>query len=169
MPTIKIVPFPGVPGPQGPRGLQGIQGEIGLTGPMGPAAEPVSYTPTIYSDGASLSGASVTGRYIKNGKLVFVYVDVDLDNVTDFGTGQYKIQLPFAPAFHSDAYAGTIHKYVDGSPTYYSVKGHLFPNDTKVYLWTFGNGQETPFLPTSPVNLTSQDRFHISFVYEAVE
>jgi hypothetical protein len=38
MPTIKIVPFPGVPGPQGPRGLQGIQGETGLTGPMGPAS-----------------------------------------------------------------------------------------------------------------------------------
>lgn len=37
MPTVKIVPFPGVPGPQGPRGLQGIQGETGLTGPMGPA------------------------------------------------------------------------------------------------------------------------------------
>lgn len=40
MPTIKIVPFPGVPGPQGPRGLQGIQGERGLTGPIGPQGEP---------------------------------------------------------------------------------------------------------------------------------
>jgi hypothetical protein len=37
MPTIKIVPMPGVLGPQGPRGLQGIQGETGLTGPIGPA------------------------------------------------------------------------------------------------------------------------------------
>lgn len=37
MPTVKIVPFPGVPGPQGPRGTQGIQGEQGLTGPIGPA------------------------------------------------------------------------------------------------------------------------------------
>tara|TARA_B110000259_G_scaffold185611_1_gene235024 strand:+ start:4948 stop:5154 length:207 start_codon:yes stop_codon:yes gene_type:complete len=37
MPTIKIVPFPGVPGPTGPRGLPGIQGETGLTGPLAPA------------------------------------------------------------------------------------------------------------------------------------
>ena len=36
MPTVKIVPFPGVPGPQGLRGTQGIQGEQGLTGPIGP-------------------------------------------------------------------------------------------------------------------------------------
>lgn len=45
MPTIKVVPFPGVPGPQGPRGLQGIQGETGLTGPMGPAGSSTAYTP----------------------------------------------------------------------------------------------------------------------------
>lgn len=37
MPTIKIVPMPGVtvPGPRGERGLQGIQGEVGLTGVTG--------------------------------------------------------------------------------------------------------------------------------------
>lgn len=50
MPTIKIVPFPGVPGAQGPRGLQGIQGETGLTGPIGPAGDATAYTPTTASD-----------------------------------------------------------------------------------------------------------------------
>lgn len=45
MPTIKIVPFPGVPGPQGPRGPQGIQGETGLTGPMGPSGITGSFVP----------------------------------------------------------------------------------------------------------------------------
>ena len=50
MPTIKIVPMPGVPGPQGPRGLQGIQGETGLTGPIGPAGDATAYTPTTASD-----------------------------------------------------------------------------------------------------------------------
>jgi hypothetical protein len=45
MPTIKIVPFPGVPGPQGSRGPQGIQGETGLTGPIGPAGDATAYTP----------------------------------------------------------------------------------------------------------------------------
>jgi hypothetical protein len=45
MPTIKIVPFPGVPGATGPRGAQGIQGETGLTGPIGPAGDATAYTP----------------------------------------------------------------------------------------------------------------------------
>jgi len=38
MPTIKIVPMPGVlmPGPTGPQGPRGYQGETGLTGAMGP-------------------------------------------------------------------------------------------------------------------------------------
>lgn len=50
MPTVKIVPFPGVPGEQGPRGLQGIQGETGLTGPMGPAGDATAYTPATPGD-----------------------------------------------------------------------------------------------------------------------
>lgn len=36
MPTVKIVPFPGVPGPTGPQGPRGYQGDPGITGPMGP-------------------------------------------------------------------------------------------------------------------------------------
>ncbi len=39
MPTIKIVPFPGVPGPAGPAGATGATGAAGatgLTGPLGP-------------------------------------------------------------------------------------------------------------------------------------
>ena len=41
MPTIKIVPMPGVsvPGPQGPRGYQGDQG---IPGPQGPAGDPAT-------------------------------------------------------------------------------------------------------------------------------
>jgi hypothetical protein len=152
MPTIKIVPFPGVPGPQGEAG---------------PAAAPVAYTPTLSATGLTYSSNPAVGRYIKNGKLVFVYIDVELDNVTNFGTGQYTLSLPFAPAFHSDAYAGTLHKYVDGVPSYYSLKGHLFPNQPTVYLWTIATPDQG-FYQGSPVTLTTADRFHISFVYEAV-
>jgi hypothetical protein len=169
MPTIKIVPFPGVPGPQGPRGLQGIQGERGLTGPMGPAGEPTVYTSTLSADGLTYTSSPTTARYIKNGKLVFVYIDVDLNNITNFGTGQFKLSLPFAPAYHSDAYAGTIHKYSNGQPSYYSIKGHIFPNDSFVYLWTINGSPDEPFIQGNPVTLTTADRFHISFVYEAVE
>lgn len=54
MPTIKIVPFPGVPGPRGEQGPRGYQGETGLTGPAGNNG----VTPWIlgtYEDYASLS------------------------------------------------------------------------------------------------------------------
>ena len=154
MPTIKIVPFPGVPGPQGEAG---------------PAAAPVTYTPTFTATGLSFTGTPTTGRYIKNGKLVYVYINVELDNVTNFGTGQYKVSLPFASASNSDAYAGAVHKVVTGQPIeHHSIKGHLIQGDTTLYLWTIGATQDQPFVQGTPVTLTTADKFHLAFVYEAV-
>jgi hypothetical protein len=152
MPTIKIVPFPGVPGPQGEPG---------------PAAAPVTYTPTFSATGLTFTSVPATGRYIKNGKFVYVHINVELDNVTNFGTGQYKVTLPFPAASNADAYGGSIHKYIDGSPTHYSIKGHLFTGDTNMYLWTVGGSPDEGFVQGNPVTLTTADKFHMSFVYEA--
>lgn len=65
MPTIKIVPFPGVPGPQGPRGLQGIPGEQGLTGLIGPAGDPgITTQITDLQDGDVLQYNASLGAWV---------------------------------------------------------------------------------------------------------
>lgn len=57
MPTVKIVPFPGVPGPTGPQGPRGYQGDQGIPGPMGPTgAAPGGATGTfVSSDGKQIT------------------------------------------------------------------------------------------------------------------
>lgn len=63
MPTIKIVPFPGVPGPAGERGPAGIPGQTGLTGPMGPAG-PAGAAGTNGSDGKSAYEVALENGFV---------------------------------------------------------------------------------------------------------
>ncbi len=170
MPTIKVVPFPGVPGPRGDQGPRGYQGETGLTGPQGqpgsdgadalwnflgeynngadysigdvvtynggtyyrvgepnpgyppgtsywttiaePGADaPVGagangevtrWSPNFQATGLSFTGSGTTyptynSHYVKNGRMVSFWIEIDLVTVTDFGTGQYLTELPFTP------------------------------------------------------------------------
>lgn len=178
MPTIKIVPFPGVPGPQGPRGLQGIQGETGLTGPMGPAGpagadavfpDPVSWTPVVTGTGFTQTSNPATGTYLKYGKMVVVNLFVPFSNVTNFGTGQYSVTLPFQPSWHTDVFAGSVHN-VGNTVEHYSLKGHLNDQTPVMSLWYIsGSSKDEPFKSNAPIQLTTDDLFHMSFIYEATE
>lgn len=189
MPTVKIVPFPGVPGPTGPQGPRGYQGETGLTGaqgptgatgatgpmgatgPTGPAAtfaDPVSWTPVVTGTGFAQSSNPANGNYIKYGKLVYVNLYIPFTNVTNFGTGQYSVNLPFEPAYHTDVFGGSIHN--TGNPTqHYSLKGHLTENSSTMSLWYIsGTSLDQPFNHAAPITLNNTDAFHMSFMYEAV-
>jgi hypothetical protein len=242
MPTIKIVPFPGVPGPQGPRGLQGIQGETGLTGPMGPAGETgpmpfnyqgnfdygvtyagndavtfqgglwklnnfigaAGYAPTpgqwtliipageAGADGAdgedatpvtetsftvnggttgtqpTFDGAPLfSGSYVKAGPMVHFQIQVDMDNITDFGTGQYYVELPF-PAKYSYHFRDACLHDSSGTVRQYALSGHVYAGQSQVTLWfTSTSGQDELFDYNSPALLTANDNFHISGTYIA--
>ena len=226
MPTIKIVPMPGVsvPGPQGQPGPQGIPGPSGPAGqdalwnyrgeydngadyypgdvvtfaggtyyrtgepnpgyyptdptywdpialPGAPAVFPsaVSWTPVLSGTGFAQTSNPATGTYLKYGSMVVVNLFVPFTNVTDFGTGQYSITLPFPALAHMDVFAGSIH---NTGPTtdHYSLKGHLGAGSTTMSLWyVSGSSKDEPFKYNAPINLNTTDLFHMHFIYEIQE
>ncbi len=177
MPTIKIVPFPGVPGPQGPRGPQGIQGETGLTGPIGAAGQDaVLGQETSFQVNGGTLGTQPTfngsplfsGTYVKNGTLVHFQIQVDMDNITSFGTGQYFVDLPFVSKHSYQVREGCLHDVSTGKQ--YSISGHVDANSSRLSLsFTNSTGLDEAFDFNSPVNLATDDSFHIAGTYISVE
>lgn len=170
MPTIKIVPMPGisVPGPRGEQGPRGYQGDQGIPGPQGPAAtfpDPVDWTPVLSATNFSQTSNPSTGHYLPYGKMVVVDANIPLTNVTNFGTGQYRLTLPFPAARHGDAILGTLHSETNG---YYTLKGHWEAGDSSMTLWYISVvSKDAEFDNNSPVLLTTADHFHVNFIYEA--
>lgn len=191
MPTIKIVPMPGVPGPQGPRGLQGIQGETGLTGPMGPAgADAQAPVATRWSPVFSATGMTFTGSgnnyptynsyYVKNGQLVTFWIAVDLTTVTNFGTGQYNLEIPF-PALSGamNHFSGWVNLDPTQNP---DVAGHFILNADHLsgsqtldlhYLKQSGGANspimEAMFKQNTPVTLTTASKIYVNGTYISAE
>jgi hypothetical protein len=60
-----------------------------------------SYTPVWSGTGLTYTGTPTSGFYIKIGNLVQIQITVDFDNVTNFGTGQYSLTLPFTSKYHT--------------------------------------------------------------------
>lgn len=162
-------------GEVGPAGPQGIQGEIGARGPTGPqgpegpAAAEVSYT----VGGGTIGGTQPTftgdprfyGSSVRNGNLVYVRINVDFDNITNFGTGQYYVTVPYPAKYDSTIRGGYV---VDDNKTnYYLLAGRLIAGSTQMTLWRVSGGQDEEFDYNSPVTLTTTDSFHISGSYIA--
>lgn len=132
----------------------------------GLTTEVKSYSPTWSGTGLVYTGTPATGFYIKIGNLVTVQVDVDFDNVSNFGTGQYSLTLPFSSKYHTDVYGGSIHKVVNQGIDHYSIKGHLTNGSSAFTIWAVGsNAADEPFDHDSPVGIDTDDRFHMSFSY----
>ena len=69
---------------------------------VGGNGEVVRYTPTFEATGLEFTGTAEThptynSHYVKNGRMVTFFIEIDMATVTNFGTGQYKTALPFAP------------------------------------------------------------------------
>lgn len=168
----------GPAGPEGAVGPRGLPGEIGLTGPAGPtgatgpegpAAAEVSYT----VGGGTIGGTQPTftgdprfyGSYVKNGSLVYVRINVDFDNITGFGTGQYFVTVPFKARYDTTLRSGYV---VDGSKTnYWLLAGRLTAGSDQMTLWRLGTQKDEEFDYNSPVTLTTTDSFHIAGEYIA--
>ena len=99
----------GLTGPTGPTGPKGD------TGPAGPALNPTSvrYSPTFAATGMTFTGSGATyptynSYYVKAGQIVTFAIAVDLSTVTNFGAGQYKLQLPFTPLVGFNHFTGWV-------------------------------------------------------------
>jgi len=138
------------------------------TGPFGDtsAPTPISYTPVWSGTGLTQSSNLATGTYFDYGQMVVVQITVPMTAVTHFGTGAYSVTLPKQSALHANAWGGTIHN--TDLERYYSIKGHLEPNSNVCSLWFLNqSSQDQEFKATSPFILTTDDLFHINFIYQA--
>jgi hypothetical protein len=152
---------------RGEQGVPGVQGPAGATGgAVFPTA--TAFTPTWSGTGLAYSGG-VTGDHTVFGSQVFVNLNVLFTGVSNFGTGQYSITLPFTAAKHQDVFAGSVHDA--GSPiVHWSLKGHLDAGSNVMTLWYLsaqGNKlRDASFQYNDPFTLTTSDQFHLSFNYE---
>ena len=108
-----------------------------------------------------------SGTYVKTGPLVHFQIQVDMDNITDFGTGQYYVELPF-PAKYSYHFRDACLHDSSGTVRQYALSGHVYAGQSQVTLWfTSTSGQDELFDYNSPALLTVNDNFHISGTYIA--
>jgi hypothetical protein len=111
-------------------------------------------------DGAPL----FSGTYVINGPMVHFQIQVDMDNITNFGTGQYVIDLPFPAKYGYQFKEGCLHDISSGKQ--YAIGGHVYAGQSQMGL-TFTNsaGQDEDFDHNSPVALSTADNFHIAGTY----
>ena len=125
-----------------------------------------SYSPVWSGTGLVFTGTPATGTYIKIGNFIQVQISVDFDNVSNFGTGQYSLTLPFPSKYHTDVYGGSVHDTVNQGVDHYSLKGHLSDGTSTFTIWNIkSSAADEPFDHNSPINLTTADLFHMSFSY----
>jgi hypothetical protein len=147
----------------------------------GANGEVVRYSPNFEATGLAFTGAGVTyptynSYYIKNGRMVSFVIEVDLTTVTSFGTGQYKLQLPFTPQFGFNHFTGWAWADPDVNPDVGT--GHTIINaDTAGvtdvldlhYLKSAGGAnapiREGLFVQGTPVTLTTISKIYINGTY----
>lgn len=160
-----------------PELLQGPEGPIGLTGATGPQGDPgvgigleTSFVVVGGTTGTqpTFNGAPLfSGSYVLQGPLVHFQIQVSFSNITNFGTGQYYINLPFPSKYGYQVTAGCVHDISEGKD--YLVSGHVFAGSSQLLLKSVdatGNSVfDVPFTKTSPFTLATADSFHISGDY----
>ena len=129
----------------------------------------VSYTVLGGTTGTqpTFSGPAFSGSYVKTGALVSFQIQVDFDNITSFGTGQYYLTLPFAVKYGYMFREGCLHDASTGRV--YHIGGHVYANSNELYLFTTdsqGNRvYDFAFSQGEPITLATADNFHISGTY----
>jgi hypothetical protein len=130
--------------------------------------EAVPYTPPGGTTGTqpTFTGDPLfTGSYTKWGNMVHFAFDVDFDNITNFGTGQYFMTLPFPAKRNYHLSDGCLHDISAGDQ--YSVMGHVVAGSSQLFLFSVAsNGRQVPFTSSVPVNLNVADNFHVAGTYE---
>jgi hypothetical protein len=162
----------GIPGPTGPTGPRGLKGDPGDTGPQGESG--VSIVTAFTVQGGVVSGTQptfngaplFTGSYVRIGDLVHFQIQVDFDNITSFGNGQYYVNLPFPARYDYQVREGNVDDF--STSRKYSVGGHVVAESNQLSLnFTDSQGRDTAFTYNTPFVLSVEDSFHISGTYIA--
>ena len=107
-----------------------------------------------------------TGSYVKHGDSVLFRINVEMTNITNFGTGQYYVDLPFPSKYGIIMRDGCLHDESNGNQ--WAISGHVAAGQSRLALWyTNTTGQDEIFDHNSPVTLNVLDTFHVSGSYIA--
>ena len=112
-------------------------------------------------DGDPLFSAS----YVILGSTIHFEIQVDFDNITSFGTGQYYLTLPFASKYAYIFREGCLHD----NGTQYHISGHVDAGSDELQLFSsdkVASGvQDVAFTSSFPTTLSTADNFHIAGTY----
>jgi len=147
-----------------------VQGEQGPPGIPGPAPSEESYQVsggTLGTQPTFNGNPLFSASYVKIGTIVHFQIQVDMSNITNFGSGQYYMTLPFNSKYGYMFRDGCLH---DNNPKIeYHISGHVFPESNIIELFTTDvtgqNLYDFPFSQGQPITLTTSDIFHIAGTY----
>lgn len=148
-----------------------------------PFGDVVRWSPVFSATNLEFTGTNSTyptynSYYVKNGHIVSFWIQVDMTTVTNFGTGQYKVELPFAPITGAmNHFLGWVWR--DPSVPADQLDGHIqiladhLPNNG-ITLDLHWLGETTPepkptvehiFKQGSPITLTTVSKVYINGTY----
>lgn len=154
-----------------------------FTQPIGTGSngEVSRWTPPFTATGLTYTGSGAThptynSYYVKNGRIVSFWIEIDLNTITNFGTGQYKTELPFMPLTDAmNHFSGWCNVDPTANP---DNAGHAIMNidhlqNTKTldmhYLKQSGGANspimEAIFKQGTPVTLTTSSKIYINGTY----
>ena len=133
-------------------------------------SEDIAYTIVGGSTGTQPTFSSdplFSGSYARTGALVHFQIQVEFDNITNFGTGQYYLDLPFTSKYNYQFASGCLHHVSNGRT--YPIFGHVFAGEKRVYLESLDSQGNTTFqvdfTSTNPITLATTDNFHVSGMF----
>ena len=107
------------------------------------------------------------GHYTIVADLCHFHIEVDMNNIDGFGTGQFYMTLPFNADHDTMIQGGVLHDFSTGNS--YAMIGEVAADSNVLYLYsTTSNAQLTPFSDSDnqPIRLAKEDDFYISGIYE---
>lgn len=113
-----------------------------------------------------------TGSYTRFGNMVHFTITVTMTNITNFGTGQYYMTLPFKAEHPYIFRDGCLHTSLP-SGTQFHISGHVVAGSDVLKLNSsdkVASGiQDVAFTSTVPATLTTAGSFHIAGTYEILQ
>lgn len=104
------------------------------------------------------------GDWVRIGNLCHFEINVDMSNITSFGTGQYYMKVPFVAHSNIILSDGCLHD--DSTGDQYAIMAHIEGGtDVMTLMSIASNGKHVPFTKDVPVNLAAADTFHIAGIY----
>jgi hypothetical protein len=105
-----------------------------------------------------------SGEWTRIGDFCHFSIDVDFDNILDFGSTQYFVRLPFPASKNYLLSDGCIHDISTGNQ--YAILGHVVAGSDVLELFSIAsNGRQVFFESNTPFTLSTADNFHIAGSY----